>query len=67
LSGTPSSRRLLRRSDEDRYIDVRRAEWKLRFYIWRWFVILVPATAQALEVVLAIIEGRQPNVIVRLP
>jgi hypothetical protein len=59
--GSSSSRRLRRELSE---IEVRRAHWKLRFYCWRWIVLLTLATAQALELAVALFEHRTPQIIV---
>ena len=63
--GSSISRRLRRESLED--IAVRKARWKLRFYCWGWSVVLVAVTAQAIEVVLALLEHRAPQIDIRLP
>lgn len=37
-------------------------EWcELVFYCWRWLIILAPATAEAVAIVVAISEGRAPT------
>jgi hypothetical protein len=38
--------------------------WELIFFCWRWFVVLIPATAQAIEIVLALAEGRTPTFVI---
>jgi hypothetical protein len=50
----------LNRSAERRGVDELREWWELIFFCWRWLVILIPATAQAVAVVVAIIDGRPP-------
>ena len=71
--GSSSSRRLRgRRVDnsphgrEFQKIALARAKWRLRFYCWGCCVVLVPATAQAVEAVVALIEGRQPHFFVEI-
>lgn len=59
-----SSRRLRRESLEK--IEVCKAKWKLRFYCWRWSVFLVIATAQAVDVLLAVVEHRTPHIVLEL-
>jgi len=58
--GSSSSRRLRRELSE---IEVRQAHWKLRFYCWRWTILLTIATAQALEVAVALFEHRAPQIL----
>lgn len=65
--GSHSSRRLERGRDPKTDLKTRRAAWEFFFYRWRWLVILIPATAQAVEVVVALIEGRSPNLVIRIP
>jgi hypothetical protein len=60
-----SSRRLQRRETVEK-LEVSIVKWKFRFYCWCWFVFLVPATAQALEVVLALVGHRPPRLLLEL-
>lgn len=66
--GLSSSRRLRRREQLEE-IEVRKAQWKLRFYCWGGSVLLVAASAQTVEVVVALLEHRVPHVVldVRVP
>jgi hypothetical protein len=66
LVGIPSLRRLRRRRDHQD-IDALHARWRLLFYCWRWLLYLIPATVQAVEVIVALIEGRPPHLLVPLP
>ncbi len=64
--GTPSFRRPQRRRTlQD--IERSRASWSFFFYCWRSLLLLVPATVQAVEIVVALIEGRHPHLVVQLP
>lgn len=64
--GSITSRRLRRRRDlQD--IAVRRAQWQLRFYCWRWFILLIPATFQVGEAVVAVLDGRAPHLLLDIP
>lgn len=47
-----------RRTTEE--LDLARREWELRFYCWRWLVILIPATVQALVAVARLLAGEPP-------
>lgn len=49
---------------DGRQIDDWRKWWELVFYCWRWVIVLVPATVEAVAVVVAIFEGRAPTPIV---
>jgi hypothetical protein len=64
--GTPSFRRLHRRRSRQE-IDDLRALWELRFYVWGKVLACGLATVQAAEVVLALIEGRQPHLLLPMP
>jgi hypothetical protein len=71
--GTPSLRRLRGRRDRQE-IEDSRARWELFFYVWdsllaAWAKTLAGglATVQAAEVVLALIEGRQPHLLLPMP
>jgi hypothetical protein len=48
-------------------IEVCKARWKLRFYCWCWLVFLIPATAQGVDIVLALVEHRPPRIVVERP
>lgn len=61
--GSSSSRRFRRELSE---IEVRQAQWKLRFYCWRWIILLMVATAQAVELAIAILEHRTPQLFVHI-
>jgi len=63
--GSSSSRRLRRREQLEE-IEVRNAQWKLRFYRWGGGVLLIALSVQVAEVVLALIEHRVPHVVVDL-
>jgi hypothetical protein len=55
-----SSRRPLGRRTSQEIADAR-SEWELGFYLWRTFLTLFVATAEAADVVIALIEGRPPH------
>jgi len=61
LVGSTSSRRLRREQLEE--IEVRQARWKLRFYCWGGMVCLLVASAQAVEIVVALLEHRVPHIL----
>lgn len=64
--GTPSFRRLRRRrSRQD--IELTRARWSLFFYVWGSLLTLGLATAQAIETLVALVEGRPPTLLLPLP
>ncbi|HEY4811907.1 MAG TPA: hypothetical protein VIH71_12700 [Solirubrobacteraceae bacterium] len=61
--GSSSSRRFRRELSK---IEVRQAQWKLWFYCWRWIILLMVATAQAIELAIAILEHRTPQISVQI-
>lgn len=63
--GSSSSRRL--RREQLGKIEVCKARWKLRFYCWCWLVFLIPATAQGVDIVLALVEHQPPRIVIELP
>lgn len=63
--GRLSSRRS-RREEQLEEIELLKARWKLRFYRWGGVVLLVSATAQAVEIVLALLEHRVPHVVLNI-
>lgn len=68
--GSISGRRLRsapRDVSDDNRIDRLRARWELFFYCWRWFLLLGVGTAQAVEAIVALVEGRPPHVVLPLP
>jgi hypothetical protein len=38
-----------------------RSRWELRFYVWRSLVALLVLTAEALDLLVHLIEGRPPS------
>jgi hypothetical protein len=46
---------------ERQRIDHWREWWELVFYCWRWLLVLIPATAEAVAAIVAICEGRSPT------
>jgi hypothetical protein len=53
--GTPSSRRLRREELED--LAVRKERWKLRFYCWRWSLVLGLASIGTVIGVMNLLHG----------
>lgn len=64
--GLPSFRRLRRRRNP-RDIATSRARWELFFFCWASFLACGVGTAQAVEITVALIEGRAPHLLVPLP
>jgi hypothetical protein len=60
--GTHSLRRLRARRNLQE-IEVSRARWHLRFYVWGSFLMLSLATIQTLEVAMAFFERRPPRLL----
>ena len=61
--GRRSLRRLRGRQNNSEHLTQQEQQWRFRFYCWWQVVFLVPATAQAVEIVVALAEGRTPQLI----